>query len=82
MHIAKSSLCCGNVASHVLSMFGGARSTPSGFGSSTPRVKAVQRMLGHALAAMTLDVYAGLFADDMDALAERLDDVAARAGAD
>jgi hypothetical protein len=36
-------------------------------------VKAVQRMLGHASAAMTLDVYAGLFGDDLDALAERLD---------
>jgi integrase len=30
-------------------------------------------MLGHASAAMTLDVYAGLFADDLDAVAEALD---------
>jgi hypothetical protein len=30
-------------------------------------------MLGHASAAMTLDVYAGLFGDDLDAVAERLD---------
>lgn len=30
-------------------------------------------MLGHASAAMTLDVYAGLFADDLDTVAERLD---------
>lgn len=36
-------------------------------------IKAVQQMLGHASAAMTLDVYAGLFADDLDAVAERLD---------
>jgi cytochrome c peroxidase len=36
-------------------------------------VKAVQQMLGHASAAMTLDVYAGLFADDLDAVADRLD---------
>ncbi len=36
-------------------------------------VKAVQRMLGHASAAMTLDVYSGLFDDDLDAVAERLD---------
>ena len=36
-------------------------------------VKAVQRMLGHASAAMTLDVYSGLFDDDLDALAERMD---------
>jgi integrase len=36
-------------------------------------VKAVQRMLGHASAAMTLDVYSGLFEDDLDVLADRLD---------
>lgn len=36
-------------------------------------VKAVQRMLGHASAAMTLDVYAGLFGDDLDAVATALD---------
>lgn len=30
-------------------------------------------MLGHASAAMTLDVYAGLFDDDLDAVADRLD---------
>jgi hypothetical protein len=34
---------------------------------------AVQRMLGHASAAMTLDVYSGLFDDDLDAVADRLD---------
>lgn len=45
-------------------------------------VKVVQRMLGHASAAMTLDVYAGLFGDDLDAVAERLDEAAARARAD
>ena len=33
-------------------------------------VKAVQRMLGHASAAMTLDVYADLFDSDLDAVAE------------
>ena len=36
-------------------------------------VKSVQQMLGHASAAMTLDVYAGLFGDDLDAVAVRLD---------
>jgi integrase len=36
-------------------------------------VKAVQRMLGHASAAMTLDVYSGLFDDDLDAVADRLE---------
>lgn len=45
-------------------------------------VKAVQRMLGHASAAMTLDVYADLFGDDLDAVADRLDEAAARGGAD
>jgi site-specific recombinase XerD len=37
-------------------------------------VKAVQQMLGHVSAAMTLGVYAGLFEDDLDALADRLHD--------
>lgn len=37
-------------------------------------VKAVQRMLGHASAAMTLDVYADLFDDDLDGVAAALDD--------
>jgi integrase len=36
-------------------------------------VKAVQRMLGHASAAMTLDIYAGLFLDDLDEVGSRLD---------
>lgn len=41
--------------------------------SSGAKVKAVQRMLGHASAAMTLDVYADLFDDDLEAVSERLD---------
>jgi integrase len=41
--------------------------------SAGANVKAVQRMLGHASAAMTLDVYAGLFDDDLDGVAARLD---------
>jgi hypothetical protein len=36
----------------------------------------VQRMLGHFSAALTLDIFAGLFADDLDAVAERLDEIA------
>ena len=40
--------------------------------------KAVQKMLGHAKASMTLDVYADLFEDDLEAVAEALD-VAVRA---
>ena len=38
-------------------------------------------MLGHASAAMTLDVYSGLFDDDLTALAERMD-AASRAAAE
>jgi len=41
--------------------------------ASGANVKAVQRMLGHASAAMTLDVYAGLFPDDLDAVGRSLD---------
>jgi hypothetical protein len=36
-------------------------------------------MLGHAFAAMTLDRYADLFDDDLDAVGERLDQVARQA---
>lgn len=36
-------------------------------------VKALQRMLGHASAAMTLDTYADLFDDDIDAVSFALD---------
>ncbi len=39
-------------------------------------------MLGHASAAMTLDVYAGLLGDDLDAVADRLDEAAAKARVD
>ncbi len=38
-------------------------------------------MLGHASAAMTLDVYSGLFDDDLTGLADRMD-AAARAAAE
>ncbi|HYZ57475.1 MAG TPA: tyrosine-type recombinase/integrase [Streptosporangiaceae bacterium] len=41
--------------------------------SAGANVKAVQRMLGHASAAMTLDIYAGLFGDDLDSVAEGID---------
>ena len=40
------------------------------------------KMLGHTSAAMTLDVYAGLFADDLDAVADRLDRAFAKLNAD
>jgi integrase len=45
-------------------------------------VKAVQRMLGHSSAAMTLDVYSGLFDGDLDAVAERLEEGSLAALAD
>lgn len=41
--------------------------------SSGANVKAVQRMLGHKSAAMTLDVYADLFDSDLDAVADAMD---------
>jgi integrase len=41
--------------------------------SAGANVKAVQRMLGHASAAMTLDIYADLFDDDLEAVATALD---------
>ena len=40
--------------------------------SAGANVKAVQRMLGHASAAMTLDTYADLFDDDLDLVAHAL----------
>ncbi|TQO19682.1 site-specific recombinase XerD [Rhodoglobus vestalii] len=42
--------------------------------SAGAHVKSLQRMLGHASAAMTLDVYADLFDDDLDAVAAALND--------
>lgn len=41
--------------------------------ASGASIKAVQRMLGHASAAMTLDVYGGLYDDDLEDLADRLE---------
>jgi integrase len=41
--------------------------------SAGANVKAVQRMLGHASASMTLDTYAELFDDDLDHVATALD---------
>jgi integrase len=46
--------------------------------SAGANVKAVQRMLGHASAAMTLDVYSDLFDDDLNAVSDRLDEAYAR----
>jgi integrase len=44
--------------------------------ASGANVKDVQRMLGHASAAMTLDVYAGLFEDSLEDVADRMDAMA------
>ena len=43
--------------------------------SAGANVKVVQRMLGHASAAMTLDVYADLLDDDLTAVAVKLDEI-------
>ena len=44
--------------------------TPHEPASAGAIVKALQRMLGQAKASMALDVYADLFDDDLDAVAE------------
>jgi integrase len=49
--------------------------------SAGANVKAAQRMLGHAKASMTLDVYADLFDEDLDSVADNLD-AAIRSAAD
>ena len=41
--------------------------------STGANIKAVQRQLGHASAAMTLDLYGHLYDNDLDALSEALD---------
>jgi len=42
-------------------------------------VKGVQAMLGHASATLTLDRYGHLFGDELDAVADRLDEAAGKA---
>ena len=44
--------------------------------SAGAHVKSVQRMLGHASAATTLDTYADLFDDDLDNVASALNEIA------
>jgi integrase len=41
--------------------------------SAGANVKAVQKMLGHSSAALTLDVYSVLFDADLDGVADRID---------
>ena len=50
--------------------------------SAGANVKAVQRMLGHASAAITLDECADLFDDDLNAVSDRLDKAFARTDMD
>lgn len=40
--------------------------------SNGANVKVVQEMLGHSSAAMTLDIYAGFFPDDLDQISEKM----------
>jgi len=47
--------------------------------ASGANVKAVQRMLGHASASMTLDVYSGLFDAELDDVAVRMNEAATKA---
>lgn len=48
--------------------------------SAGANVKALQKMLGHASAAMTLDVYADLFDDDLDAVGLALSEARTKSG--
>ncbi|WP_165164949.1 site-specific integrase [Corynebacterium qintianiae] len=47
--------------------------------SSGANPKVVQRQLGHASAAMTLDVYASLFENDIDQVAQKMEDAVKQA---
>ena len=49
--------------------------------SAGANVKGVQLMLGHKSAALTLDTYADLFPDDLEAVAEALNAAALAAAA-
>ena len=42
--------------------------------SAGASIKAIQRMLGHASAAMTLDTYGSLFEEDLETLADRMEE--------
>lgn len=48
--------------------------------SAGANVKVVQRMLGHASAAMTLDVYADLSDDDFTQVADKLSETVGKCG--
>jgi integrase len=44
---------------------------------SGANVKTVQRQLGHKTATMTLDQYGHMFDDDLDDVADKMDDIVA-----
>jgi hypothetical protein len=48
------------------------RAVIQSIGFSNAKRHLIAQMLGHASAAMTLDIYAGLFADDLDTVADQL----------
>jgi hypothetical protein len=48
--------------------------------ASGANVKVVQQMLGHKSATMTLDLYGHLFPDQLDEVADALDNAARSAG--
>ena len=50
--------------------------------SAGANIKAIQQMVGHKSAALTLDTYAGLFGDDLDGVSAALDRAASEAAAD
>src|SRR6478752_6738253 len=50
--------------------------------SAGANIKAIQQMVGHKSAALTLDTYAGLFGDDLDGVSAALDRAAREAAAD
>jgi len=47
--------------------------------SAGANVKVLQNMLGHASAAMTLDIYSDLFDEDLEAIGVALDQARTRA---
>ena len=46
--------------------------------ASGANVKTVQSQLGHKTATMTLDQYGHLFADDLDDVADKMDDLVSK----
>jgi integrase len=66
-------LCIPRITPHDLRYSAASFAVPAG-----ANVIAVQKMLGHSGAAMTVDVYADLFDDDLDAAADPQDNAVSR----